>query len=219
MDPGQHEHERGGRETKMSARSQTGGWRTSAVIAAVMAIAVATYVIDHDAWVFGIGAFMAFAYLLGQYLRRKPNIAVNRIAYVLLFSCWVGLAIFFGPSALFVKTGIVQPSLTAVVAFGGGGFVIGGVIGDWVGGRRGYRPPERTFQQGNTSTSHHKHIVRKRSSESWEPQGAHIFENPVYQPVIDLMPFLCKVHVVFYVQSYEPLAIHPLQVPDKGIVG
>ena len=124
----------------MGKKDQAGSWRTSAAIAMIIAISIATYVVEGDAWVFGIGALMVFAYMLGLYFRRKPSITVWRIAYVTLFACTLGLAIFFAFSALLVNTGILPPSATTVGVLGGGGLIIGGAVGDWVGGRRGYRP-------------------------------------------------------------------------------
>lgn len=129
----------------MTTSSQSGGWRTNAVILAIIGVSVALYMTGSPPWVFAIAALLVFAYLLGQRFRRSPRVAVWRVAYILLFSCWVGLAIFFLLSAIFVKTGIVQPSVTVVVVFAGVGFVTGGAIGDWVGRRRGYRPPNRNF--------------------------------------------------------------------------
>ena len=129
----------------MGAPSRVVGWRTNAVIIAIIAISVALYSSGSPPSVFAVAALLVFAYLLGQYFRKKPSITFWRAAYILLFSCWIGLAIFFALSALLVRTGIVQPSVTAVVVFAGGGLAIGGAIGDWVGRRRGYRPPERTL--------------------------------------------------------------------------
>jgi xanthosine utilization system XapX-like protein len=79
---------------------------------------------------------------LGEHYRRRPNITANRVAYIMLFACWVGLAVFFVLSAIFIKSGMLQPSPLGVVMFAVMGLVVGGAIGDWVGRRRGYELPD-----------------------------------------------------------------------------
>jgi hypothetical protein len=124
------------------AKSEAVTWTQIALptVIAILAISVALYVMGSPPSVFAIALLFIFVGLLGQYLRRKPHTTVMRLAWIGLFATWVGLLIFFALSALFVNTGIVQPSVTAIAVFGGAGFAIGGAIGDWVGRRRGYRP-------------------------------------------------------------------------------
>lgn len=122
----------------MSAASPT---KRNAVIAFVMASSVLLYVLGSPAWVFAIAAFLIAAFLLGQYYRRTPNLKVNRVAYIGLGACWGGLAIFFGLSALFIRTGMLPPTLGEELTFIVVSVAAGGAIGDWVGRRRGYVAP------------------------------------------------------------------------------
>ena len=108
-----------------------------------MVISVALYATGTPFWVFAIAFLTIFAYLLSRYSGREPGIAVWRSAYVTLFACWVGVAIFFGLSAL-VRIGTLPPSVTSVAVLGGGGLVMGNAIGDWVGRRWAYVPPGQT---------------------------------------------------------------------------
>ena len=115
--------------------------KRNAVVALIIASSVLLYALGDPAWVFAIAALLVAAFLLGQYYRRKPNLAVNRIVYIGLGTTWIGLAIFFGLSLLFVKTGILQPTLADELTFIATGVIVGGLIGDWIGRRRGFVVP------------------------------------------------------------------------------
>jgi hypothetical protein len=109
----------------------------------IAAVAVVLYILGLSAVVvFVVAAVGITGLATGPHFRSKPNIKANRVGYIMLFACWVGLAIFFLLSALFVGTRILQPSVLEVVAFAVTGLVIGGATGDWVGRRRGYRIPD-----------------------------------------------------------------------------
>jgi hypothetical protein len=107
----------------------------------IVASTVILYGLGFSAYIFLGDAVLITGIALGEHYRRKPNIKANRVAYITLFACWVGLAIFFLLSILLINTGIIQPSVLEVVTFAATGLVIGGAIGDWVGRRRGYELP------------------------------------------------------------------------------
>jgi len=125
--------------TTSGIRSWSGFIAYSVLIVAVTAV---LYGLGFSPYVFLGDAILITGVALGEHYRRKTNIKANRVAYVMLFACWVGLAVFFLLSILFINTGILQPSMLEVVTFAVAGLVIGGAIGDWVGRRRGYELPE-----------------------------------------------------------------------------
>lgn len=126
----------------MSTTNGAGNWnRVIAYSMLIAAVTVVLYALGFSAIVFLVAAAGITGLALGEHYRRKPNINANRVAFILLFACWVGLAVFFLLSVLFVNTGILQPSILEVVIFAVTGLVIGGAIGDWVGRRRGYKNP------------------------------------------------------------------------------
>jgi hypothetical protein len=102
---------------------------------------VAVYWLGFSAVAFLVAAAGITGLALGEHYRRRPNITANRVAYIMLFACWVGLAVFFLLSVLFIKSGMLQPSVLGVVTFAFTGLVVGGGIGDWVGRRRDYEFP------------------------------------------------------------------------------
>jgi len=108
----------------------------------IVAATVVLYWLGFSAYVFLGDAILITGTALGEYYRRRSNIAVNRAAYIMMFACWVGLAVFFLLSALFVRSGALKPSALGVVTFAIIGLVVGGVIGDLVGRRRGYELPD-----------------------------------------------------------------------------
>ena len=91
-------------------------------------------------------AFLLSALFAGYWFRVRPNNTVWKAAYIMGFSCWIGLAYIFGQIAL----GTVMPGLHAFtlaipelprfVITLIPGFVLGGFIGYFVGKRRNYRP-------------------------------------------------------------------------------
>jgi low temperature requirement protein LtrA len=106
-----------------------------------VALAAVLYALGIPSYVFLL-AFGGIAGLaLGEHFRSKPNIRANRVAYIILFACWVGLVVFFVLSAIFIESGMLQSSVLGVVTFALTGLVVGGVIGDWVGKRRNYKVP------------------------------------------------------------------------------
>jgi len=107
----------------------------------IVAATVVLYWLGFSTYVFLGDAILITGIALGEHYRRRPNIAVNRAAYIVLFACWVGLAVFFLLSVLFVKSGMLHPSALGVATFAIIGLVVGGAIGDWVGRRRGYELP------------------------------------------------------------------------------
>ena len=113
--------------------------RTIAYSVLIVAIAVVFYALGSPAYIFAADFLLVAALWLGEYYRTKPNVNVSRSMYILLFASWLGLAIFFGLSALFVNTGILQPSLTNELVFIVISVAVGGEVGDQVGKRRGYK--------------------------------------------------------------------------------
>ena len=111
----------------------------------IVAATVVLYWLGFSTYVFLGDAILITGIALGEYYRRRPNTKANRAAYIMLSACWVGLAVFFLLSALFVRSGMLQPSgfggILGVVTFAIIGLVVGGAIGDWVGRRRGYELP------------------------------------------------------------------------------
>jgi len=108
----------------------------------IMAVTVVLYWLGFSAVVFLSDAILITGIALGEHYRRKPNITANRAVYIILFACWVGLAIFFLLSILLINTGILQPSESGVVLFVIIGLAVGGEVGNWVGRRRGYDFPD-----------------------------------------------------------------------------
>jgi hypothetical protein len=126
----------------MAAISGIKNWSEFVAYSAlIVAATVVLYWLGFSAAVFLAAAVGITGIALGEYYRRRPNIKVNRAAYIMLFACWVGLAIFFLLSILLISTGRLRPSLLEEVAFEVTGLVIGGATGDWVGRRRGYELP------------------------------------------------------------------------------
>jgi hypothetical protein len=126
----------------MSVKSGARNWsRFIAYSVLIVAATVALYWLGFSIFVFLSAAVGIAGIALGEHYRRKPNITANRVAYIMLFACWVGLVVFIVLSAIFVKSGILQPSVLEVVIFAIVGLVVGGAIGDWVGRRRGYELP------------------------------------------------------------------------------
>ena len=121
---------------------------TTAVIMVVGLAALATFNVLQGRDVFQVvlisilaGGVGGTGLALGYYFRVRPNITANRVAYIGLFACWEGLALFFGLSILLVNTGILQRTLEVELSIIAASLVIGGATGDWVGRRRGYRMP------------------------------------------------------------------------------
>jgi ABC-type siderophore export system fused ATPase/permease subunit len=54
-------------------KNQISGWRTNAVIAAIIAISLVLYFTGSSPWVFAIAALMIFSGLLGQYFRGQAE--------------------------------------------------------------------------------------------------------------------------------------------------
>jgi hypothetical protein len=108
----------------------------------IVAATVVLYWLGFSAIVFLASVVGITGLALGEHYRRTPNITANRVAYIMLFACWIGLAIFFLLSVLFIKSGVLQPSALGVMTFAIIGLVVGGGIGDWVGRQRGYEFPE-----------------------------------------------------------------------------
>lgn len=127
----------------MSVTSGVRNWSGFiAYSALIAAVTVVLYWLGFSAYVFLSAAVGITGLALGEHYRRKPNITANRVAYIMLFACWVGLVVFFVLSAIFIKSGMLQPSALGVVIFAVMGLVVGGAIGDWVGRRRGYELPD-----------------------------------------------------------------------------
>jgi hypothetical protein len=127
----------------MSATSGIRNWSEFMVYSVpTVAVAVVLQGLGFSAYVFLGGAILITGIALGEHNRSKPNITANRVAYIMLFACWVGLAIFFVLSILLIHTWILQPSVSEVVTFAVTGLVIGGATGDWVGRRRGHELPK-----------------------------------------------------------------------------
>jgi hypothetical protein len=124
--------------TTSGVRNWSGFIAYSALIVAVTAV---LYVLGFTVYVFVADVVGIAGLALGEHYRRNPNTTANRVAYILLFACWVGLALFFLLSLLLINTGILQPSVFEEVTFEASGLVIGGAIGDWVGRRNGYELP------------------------------------------------------------------------------
>lgn len=108
----------------------------------IVAATAVLYWLGFSTYVFLGDAILVTGIALGEHYRRRPSIAANRAAYIMLFACWIGLAVFFLLSALFVRSGMLQPSALGVVTFAIIGLVVGGAIGDRVGRRRGYELPD-----------------------------------------------------------------------------
>jgi hypothetical protein len=136
----------GNTSAKNDGMTTTGGMRNwsgfIAYSALIVAATVVLYWLGFSAVVFLAAAVGITGVALGEHYRRRPNIAANRVAYIMLFACWVGLAVFFLLSVLFIKSGMMQPSVLGVVIFAFTGLMVGGAIGDWVGRRRGYEFPD-----------------------------------------------------------------------------
>jgi len=107
----------------------------------IVAATVVLYWLGFSTYVFLGDAILITGIALGEHYRRRPNVTANRAVYIILFACWVGLAIFFLLSILLINTGILQPSVLGVVLFAVIGLAVGGAVGDWVGRRRGYEFP------------------------------------------------------------------------------
>jgi len=107
----------------------------------IAVVTVVLYWLGFSAYVFLSAAVGITGLALGEHYRRKPNIRANRVAYIMLFACWIGLVVFFLLSLIFIKSGVLQPSALGVVIFAVMGLVVGGAIGDWVGKQRGYELP------------------------------------------------------------------------------
>jgi small-conductance mechanosensitive channel len=107
----------------------------------IMAVTVVLYWLGFSAVVFLPAAIGVAGLALGEHYRHKPNIMANRVAYVMLFAFWVGLAVFLLLSALFVNSGMLQPSALGVAVFAIVSLAVGGAVGEWVGRRRGYQLP------------------------------------------------------------------------------
>ena len=126
----------------MTTTNEIRNW--SGFIAYSLLIVVATvvlYRLGFSTYVFLGDAILITGIALGEHYRRRPNVTANRAVYIILFACWVGLAIFFALSILLINTGILQPSVLGVVLFAVIGLAAGGAVGDWVGRRRGYEFP------------------------------------------------------------------------------
>lgn len=128
----------------MRGGSQDGGWRKDAPLAAIMIVSMALYATGTPSWVFAVAILMTYAFLLNRYSKGSPGFTVWRFAYVTLFACWAGVAIFFGLSALLAGIRDAPPSVMSVALFGGTGLAIGGLIAPRLGRRRGYVPSGRT---------------------------------------------------------------------------
>ena len=107
----------------------------------IVAATVVLYWLGFSTYVFLGDAILITGIALGEHYRRRPNVTTNRVVYIILFACWVGLAIFFLLPILLINTGILQPSVLGVVLFAVIGLAVGGAVGDWVGRRRGYEFP------------------------------------------------------------------------------
>lgn len=107
----------------------------------IAAITLVEYALGLSPIVFLVAAVCIIGLALGLHYRTKPNLTANRVAYIALFACWEGLALFFGLSILFVNTGILPQTFGVELSITATSLVIGGATGDWLGRRRGYRAP------------------------------------------------------------------------------
>ena len=127
----------------MTTTSGIRNWSGFIVYSAlIVAATVVLYWLGFLAYVFLGDAILVTGIALGEHYRRRPHITANRVVYIILFACWVGLAVFFLLSALLFRSGMMQPSVLGVVTFAIIGLVVGGAIGAWVGRRRGYEFPD-----------------------------------------------------------------------------
>jgi len=94
--------------------------------ALIVAATVVLYWLGFSAVVFLAAVVGITGIALGEHYRSRPNITANRVAYIMLFACWVGLAVFFLLSVLFIKSGMMQPSVLGVMIFAFTGLVVGG---------------------------------------------------------------------------------------------
>jgi len=108
----------------------------------IVAVTTVLYWLGFSVFVFLSAVVGIAGTALGEHYRRTPNITANRAAYIMLFACWVGIAVFLLLSVIFINTGILQPSVLGVVTFAVTGLVVGGALGDWVGRQRGYEFPD-----------------------------------------------------------------------------
>jgi len=130
------------KEKGMTTTSGIRNWSEFIVYSAlIVAATVVLFWLGFSGVVFLSAAVGITGIALGEHYRCRPKITANRVAYIMLFACWVGIALFLLLSAIFINTGIMQPSFAGVVTFAVTGLVIGGAIGDGVGRRVGYEFP------------------------------------------------------------------------------
>lgn len=99
-----------------------------------------TNIIQILVWGLIIGIALGSAY----YIRIKPSLKINKILYILLgfspigFGLWL-LYMFTGMSRFLVSLGswYIQLNILIMISI----FVIGGLIGNWIGKKRDYRLP------------------------------------------------------------------------------
>ena len=82
----------------------------------------------------------------GYWFRVRPNVAVWRAAYIVGFARWVELAWIFGWVILMAATPLgpyvlTIPALPRFALQLIAGYVIGAFVGDYIGRRRNYTPP------------------------------------------------------------------------------
>lgn len=116
-------------------------------IVAMIAITAFLYLEGWAAWyAWPILVLLVVASVGGYWFRVRPNVRVWRIAYVMGFACWIELAWALGWVGIMTVTPL-GPYLLAIpigprfVLQLVAGYVIGAFVGDYVGRRRNYLPP------------------------------------------------------------------------------
>ena len=92
--------------------------------------------------VLGAGATVSVLLAVSYYIRVKPNLTVNRAAYLLLGFSPIGFLLWlveaFALSRVIVMGSVAWPlDLVSIIV----PFIIGVFIGDWIGRRRDYQLP------------------------------------------------------------------------------
>ena len=118
-----------------------------AAIVAMIAITAFLYFEGWAAWyAWPILVFLVAASAGGYWFRVRPNVTVWRVAYIMGFACWIELAWVFGWVVIMAATPLgpyvlLIPEAPRFVLQLVAGFVIGAFVGDYIGKRRNYVPP------------------------------------------------------------------------------